>query len=212
MIRDKNINYKYKIDTVEAQNFSSMFNLTTTTATDGSGHKTESSTLNLANDNDILFEQIDTTGLTGLKMTTSTAQLARTLLYSPTHIDWANNVFFRVMWSCDSTDAADTITWQVKLLKIDEGSPPAAATQALNTVIVADTNQGSGRVHYTAWGKLNGETIAPDGNDFVVVDVELTAFAAGLSEDKFCLGYQIAYLPKFTDSPQVNDQIAPTDA
>ena len=188
MIRDRNINYNYKIDTVEAQNFSSMFNF-------DSGNNT----FELANDNDILFEQIDSTGLVGLKMTTTTAQLARTIMYSPSYIDWANSVFFRVMWSSDSTDAADTITWQVKLLKTDEGNPPAAATQALDTVIAADNVQGAARIHYTPWGKLNGETIAPDGNDFVVVDVELTAFAAGLSEDKYCLGYQVAYLPKFTD-------------
>tara|TARA_R100001594_G_scaffold141778_1_gene188109 strand:+ start:849 stop:1448 length:600 start_codon:yes stop_codon:yes gene_type:complete len=199
MIRDKNINYKYKIDTVEAQNFSSMFNLDS-----GNGD------IELANDNDIHFEQIDTTGLVGLKMTTSTAQLARTLLYSPTHIDWANDVFFRVIWSSDSTDGSDTITWQIKLLKRDEGGFPALGTQALDTVIAADTNQGAACIHYTSWGKLNGGTIAPDLNDFVVVDVELTAFDA--VEDKFCVGYQMAYLPKLTDSPQVNDQPAPTDA
>jgi hypothetical protein len=201
MIRDKNIEYKYKVDTVEAQNFSSMFNF-----------DAGNNTIELANDNDIFFEQIDTTGLTGLKMTTTTAQLARTLLYSPTHIDWANDVFFRVIWSSDSTEVADTITWQIKLLKIDEGSPPAVGTQALDTVIAADTNKGAARVHYTSWGKLNGGTIAPDLNDFVTVDVELTAFAGGMTEDKFCLGYQVAYLPKLTPSPQVNNQVDPTDA
>ena len=45
----------------------------------------------------------------------------------------------------------------------------------------------------------------------MICDIELEAFAAGLSEDKGVLGLQIAYLPKFTSGSQVNDNADPTD-
>jgi len=198
MIRDKNINYKYKVDTIEVASFSSMHE------TDGSGNITPIHT------DTIEFTEINAVGQVGLKMVAG--EIGRTAMYSPTHIDWANDVFFRTVHANASTNTAHTTTWIVTVDKLDVGSAFSnPATGALSTAIPVDANHGSAnRIQFTEWGKLDGDTIAPDMNDLLSVDVELDALDG--SADTFLMALQIAYLPKFTDGPQVNDQPAPTDA
>tara|TARA_B100000700_G_scaffold266832_1_gene306232 strand:- start:6723 stop:7319 length:597 start_codon:yes stop_codon:yes gene_type:complete len=198
MIRDKNIEYKYKVDTIEVASFSSMHE------TDSGGNITPIHT------DDIEFEQINSVGQVGLKM--EAGELGRTALYSPTYIDWENDVFFRAVHANASTNTAHTTTWVVNVDKVDAGgafSHPATGT--LDTVIPADANHGSAnRIQFTEWGKLDGGALAPDINDFLSIDVKLGALDG--SADTFLMALQIAYLPKFTSGPQVSNQPAPTDA
>jgi len=198
MIRDKNIEYKYKVDTIEVASFSSMHE------TDSNGNITPIHT------NDIEFTEINAVGQVGLKMEAD--EISRTALYSPTYIDWENDVFFRAVHANASTNTAHTTTWVVNVDKADAGghfSHPATGT--LDTVIPADANHGSANaIQFTEWGKLDGGTLAPDINDFLSIDVKLGALDG--SADTFLMALQIAYLPKLTDGPQVNNQADPTDA
>jgi hypothetical protein len=139
-------------------------------------------------------------------------ELGRTALYSPTYIDWENDVFFRAVHANASTNTAHTTTWIVTVDKADAGGAFSnPATGALSTPIPADANHGSAnRIQFTEWGKLDGGTLAPDINDFLSIDVELDALDG--SADTFLMALQIAYLPKLTNGPQVNNQADPTDA
>jgi len=198
MIQDRNMGYKYKIDTVEVASFSSM-------------HETTSGgAITPIHTDDIEFEIINSVGQVGLKM--AATEIARTAMYSPTHIDWANDVFFRLLHASASTTDTDTIEWVVTIDKVDaNGTFSNPATGALSTVVPVDTNVAAANaIQFTQWGTLDGGTLAPDENDFLSVDIELEALDHG--EDTFLMALQIAYLPKFTDGAQNKLTDMPTDA
>jgi len=203
MIMDRNFAYKYRIETIHASAMTSMGNLVGTE--DG-----DADFIHPAGSNaDALLTTFGSAGLVGWKMTIA-SRLVRHLLYSPTYMDWANDIFFRVIWASGSTTTADTIDWKILLARVGSDTAPTTAAVPLATPIAQDTVHGTANVvQYTRWGVLNGDTLAPDDTNFITVDVELEAFAAGLSEDKGVLGVQIAYLPKLTDGPQVNDNASP---
>jgi len=202
MIKDRNIDYKYRIETIHASAMTSMGNLVGTE--DG-----DADFIHPAGSNaDALLTTFGSAGLVGWKMTTA-GRLVRHLLYSPTYMDWENDIFFRVIWTSGSSTTADTIDWKVLLGRTGSDTAPTGAAVPLGPPIARDTVAAANVVQYTRWGTLIASTLVPDDTNFITVDVEMDAFAAGLSEDKGLLGVQIAYIPKLTDGPQVNDNASP---
>jgi hypothetical protein len=80
--------------------------------------------------------------------------------------------------------------------------------QTLEQAIAQDTVTAANALQVTSAGKLGAGTISSD-NQAVVIDVEMEAFAAGLSEAKLFLGVEMAYIPKFTDGAQIHDNSEP---
>lgn len=52
----------------------------------------------------------------------------------------------------------------------------------------------------TSWGWINGGVISNKA-EAILLEVELQAFAAGLTEDKIFLGLELAYTPKRLKGP-----------
>jgi hypothetical protein len=73
----------------------------------------------------------------------------------------------------------------------------ATGATALDTVIAAqDVPVATAyALCKTSWGKINGGTIS-DMAEHWAWNVVMTSFDAGLSEDKFLLGLEVAYTPR----------------
>ena len=67
-------------------------------------------------------------------------------------------------------------------------------------MIAQDTVVGAYTWQATEWGILKGGTLAADVES-LMVQVEMDAFAVGLTEDKFPLGLEIVYSPKRLRGP-----------
>ena len=148
-----------------------------------------------------VFQEISTFGVVGLLMDTA-ADEANTYTLLPPDIDLSKRIYARVHWTSGSTDTADTVTWKVwyKALVFNTTAILAIGDTggvALDKVIAADdvpvatayawavTEEG-----YLDAGKL------PDNAEALLLSVELDAFDAGLSEDKFLLGVELRYTPR----------------
>lgn len=130
----------------------------------------------------------------------------------PYDVDLKKDIRFRVHWTSGSSDTADTILWKVFYLGIvPDSTTIAAASNALTTVIATDTVLGAYTYQTTAWGVLKGGTLGQTV-EALTLQVEMDAFAAGLSEDKFLLGLEIAYSPKRLRGPNgmTRDAMLPT--
>jgi hypothetical protein len=145
-------------------------------------------------------QEISTFGIVAPMMDTAGDLLDH---YQPlwSDVDLKKNIYFRVRWTSGSATTADTITWKVfyKPL-VPNVTTIAAASTALTTVIAEDTVAGAYIEQATAWGVLVGNTLAANV-EALMLQVELDAFAAGLTEDKFLLGLDIAYSPKRLRGP-----------
>lgn len=145
-------------------------------------------------------QEISTFGVVSILMDTAGDVLDHNLQL-PHDIDIAKDIRFRVHWTSGSATTADTITWKVFYLPIVPNTTTiAAASTALTTVIAGDTVEGAYIWQATEWGILKGGTLAANV-EALMLQVELDAFAAGLTEDKFPLGLEMAYSPKKLRGP-----------
>jgi len=145
-------------------------------------------------------QEISTFGVVSILMDTAGDVLDHNLQL-PHDIDIAKDIRFRVHWTSGSSTTADTITWKVFYLPIVPNTTTiAAASTALTTVIAEDTVAGAYIWQATEWGILKGGTLAANV-EALMLQVELDAFAAGLTEDKFPLGLEMAYSPKKLRGP-----------
>lgn len=163
----------------------------------------------------IPLTKIGTAGLVGLKVSNVTNDVARDFLESPLMVDWTRDTFWRVLWSSDTTTAADTVTWKMLLLLNSLDVIPQAGATALTTPLVADAygTTTAAQVKYTKWGKLAKNTLpTQSANTYLTVDINATVltFATGKPH---ILGYQIAYTPKLFGGKSFDLGLAaPTDA
>jgi hypothetical protein len=193
MIRDRNINYKYKTEFIAAYNFN-FYELDTTIK------GTVGGTPALA--------EIGTLGVVGVKLD-ATGEFARLAFPVPSYWDTGNKLFTRVIWS-DNTANTNSVTFAVKYQELAYGAAPIATLSGtgLDTLIVADAHSGTANtINATPWGTINADAI---DSDYLVVDVSLTTDGSNL--DPVVIGIEWAYLPKLTEGPQVSDQADPTDA
>ena len=195
MIRDKNINYKYKTEFIAAYNFN-FYELDTTIKGTVGGTPALAETGAL--------------GVVGVKLD-ATGKFARLTFPVPSHWDTANKMFARVIWS-DNTANTSSVTFAVKYQELAYGAAPIATLSgsALDTLIVADAHSNvANAINATPWGTINADAIA-SATDYLAVDVSLTTDGSNI--DPIVVGIEWAYLPKLTDGPQVSDQADPTDA
>jgi hypothetical protein len=114
----------------------------------------------------------------------------------PKNWDRRNDILVRVVWTSASSTVADTITWKFLYSEIGSGATIIAPATALDTVLVIDNVLGTTKCHKTASGVIKGGSIN-DTADFLPFLVDMEAFAGGLSEDKWLLGVEFEYTPRF---------------
>ena len=140
-------------------------------------------------------QEISTFGLNAVLMDTAADALDHNL-HLPYDVDRNRPIKFRVHWTSGSSTTADTITWKVFYLAIvPDSTTIAAATTALDTVIAQDTVIGAYTYQVTDYGAIAAGTLGPTV-EALALQVEMDAFAAGLTEDKFLLGLEMLYTPK----------------
>lgn len=141
--------------------------------------------------------EIGSTGLVGLVLETAGNSVMHSMVL-PFDYDRSFPMYLRVHWSSGSTDTADTITWLVQYTPIVLNTTaiidPATAldsTIAQDTVPVATANIWCA----TEWGRINANKF-DDNVEAMTFEVEMDAFAVGLSEAKHLLGLELRYTPK----------------
>ena len=145
-------------------------------------------------------QEISTFGVVSILMDTA-GDVIDTNWSLPYDVDIKKDISFRVHWTSGSATTADTIDWKVFYKAIvPDSTTIAAASTALDTVIAQDTVVGAYTWQATAWGVLKGGTLA-NTVEKPMLQVELDAFAAGLTENIFPLELEIAYSPKRLRGP-----------
>lgn len=143
------------------------------------------------------FGEIGTTGIVGLKMNTA-GDAASLFMRLPNKWDTRQRTRYRVIWTTDSTTAADTVDWKLFYAsdRALSGTLALPAT-ALDTVIAQSNVLGASakRIHQTAWGIINGGTLYLAGVylEYISFALEMDAKAGGLSEDIWALGIEVEH-------------------
>jgi hypothetical protein len=146
-------------------------------------------------------------GVVGVFMDTA-GDFLRMMLPLPSHWDVDNDIHFRVLWSDNAVNAAQSITWKLLWKSFQFQQAPAAADELIT--LTADANSTVAHsIDATQWGTLNGGTWSEDLG-FLVLDVECDVDASNL--DPIFIGLEVAYIPKLTSGVQVSDQQRPSDA
>jgi hypothetical protein len=142
-------------------------------------------------------KEISTFGLNGILMNTD-GQMVHTDFMIPPDLDPKYHVYLRVVWSCGSTDTADTVLWKsLYRAIIPESTALAVPDTAFNTILVTDTVPAATAytVNYTAAAVINGGTL--DGRaKHMVLHIEMDTKDTDMAEDLFLLGAEIQYTPK----------------
>lgn len=146
-----------------------------------------------------VFQEISTFGIVGLLMDTA-ADEVNTYMPLPYDIDLSKRIYMRVHWTSGSATTADTIDWRVWYKAIVFHSTTLLAIGdtggvALDKVIAQDTVSGAYHWQVTEEGYLDAGKLSYD-TEGLLLSIELHAFAAGLTEDKFPLGLEIRYSPR----------------
>lgn len=115
----------------------------------------------------------------------------------PNHWDRRNDILFRVVWTSASATIADTVTWKLLYFYfVGDGASLVTPSVELDTVIpVLDAVQGNKVIQITGNGVLKGGTFLGTSRYFHFL-VAMSAFAAGLDEDKWLVGLEVEYTPR----------------
>lgn len=188
MIRDRNIKWKRRKVTVNVVDFSSVISTSSAILVG------RAAGLNV-------FKEVSSSNLAGVLFDTATDAMTH-YMDVPYDLDPDSEIGFRVKWTSGSATTADTITWAVKCDLLAEGANLIEAATALDTVVAQDTVTGAWDLQWTSRGIKNGGVLTPaqvDAGATMVFTVLLSAFAAGLTEDKFALAVEFDYKVKATD-------------
>ena len=120
----------------------------------------------------------------------------------PKDVDVDKPIYFRVVWSSESTTAADKATFILTYKAVADGETLAAANTALDTPIPQDTWGATSAftVARTDWGKINGGTLSE--GDLLVLETEIDSTDVTIgSEYIYFLGLEVEYTPKKTFGP-----------
>tara|TARA_Y100000296_G_C5035812_1_gene187206 strand:- start:2 stop:586 length:585 start_codon:yes stop_codon:yes gene_type:complete len=194
MIRDKNIEYKYQSLFLPAVAFDVKISGTPTDAGDGGE----------------LYQENGSTGLIGYEFDVDDKSVS-VVMPTPTHVDWDNSVFYRVLYSTESGQTG-SIQWNVHAKESSFGALPSVEHSAGNEFVsLSDTASTAEVLLATPWGKADSSTTngVTGTEDVMKLYVEIET-GHGLSPHFH--GLEIQYLPKLTTSPQTNNQADPTDA
>lgn len=148
-------------------------------------------------DTDVLLAELSTFGVNVMTMSADGDKL-RTLFAFPAFMDTGMRVLVRVLWTSDSTTAADTATWALLYRYLSIGNDVLSATvdTALDTVIPAASVYGSTsayRLAASAWGEFAPGTVQP--SDPVQLEVGLTS---AVPTNVYFVGLQFAFVPSIS--------------
>ena len=204
MIKDRNIGYKYKKDWFPATSFNCY------SLVDGGADGPETLTSNT--NGAPVQTKVGSIGIAGTILE-DVGDFIRLTMPMPSHWDYDNDIFFRVLWIDGAIDAGQSVTFTIKWKTYQFQQVLVAGVGGGGSdsiTIAADANSTvSDSLDATTWGKLNAGTWGDDVS-FVALDVELTTDGSNL--DPVVAGLEVAYIPKLTSGSQVSDQDAPTDA
>lgn len=142
-------------------------------------------------------QEISTFGINGILLDTAGDMVGHDAPI-PYDLDPRHPVYTRVVWASGSTDTADTVTWiaTYKQLVPNVTALATAATALDKTIAAQDVPVATAyALCKTSWGCINGGTIADTAEHWTWL-VEMDAFDAGLAENKFFLGLEVAYTPR----------------
>lgn len=148
-----------------------------------------------------LSQEISTFGVNGILQDTA-ADEVNTYMPVPYDLDLSKRIYCRVHWSSGSVTTADTIDYKVWYKSIVFNTTAIAAIgntggTALDKLVAQDTVPTTTAYTWnvTAEGFIDAGKFA-DNVEGLLWSVELDAFAAGLTEDKFLLGLEVRYSPR----------------
>lgn len=140
-------------------------------------------------------KEISTFGINGVLLDTAGDMVVHDAPI-PYDLDPRHPVYARVVWCSGSTDTADTVTW---IISYDVLTPNVTALATPTSTLISTAMDVPVATAYalckTTWGKISGGTIS-DKSEHWVWMIEMDAFDAGLSEDKFLLGLEVMYTPR----------------
>lgn len=142
-------------------------------------------------------QEISTFGINSILMDTATDALVTDAMI-PWDLDPRHPVYARVVWTSGSVDTADTVLWTLlyKQLVPSVTALSVPATALATDIVAMDVPVATAYAMYkTSWGKIAGGVISDKAEHWIWM-VSMTSFDAGLAEDKFLLGLEIAYSPR----------------
>lgn len=143
--------------------------------------------------------EIGVSGCVALLMSTASHDI-RTCFAIPTWWDRRHSIRFRVHWTSEAEAVGDrTIDWRVWYRTVKPGDAILMPTEFLHTPIptsLAPTGVARA-LEVTDWGVLNAKAIGDD-DVMLVVGVEMDAFNASFVENKYVVGLELEYTPRFS--------------
>lgn len=138
----------------------------------------------------VVLGNINSLGVQGWKMNTA-GERVRTFCQIA-DVNTAAPVLAKTIWSSGSSTAADTITWKVSVKPQTAGL--AITVTSPTTLSLTDTATASAYDYQTtAAGTFDAGVI--DNMDTFILEAEMDAKAAGLTEDIFLIGVELLYVP-----------------
>lgn len=192
-IRNNNIELEYQSWFIPATSFSGVGLVD---ATPGSEAITS------AGANNPPLAEVGTKGVVGLLCENEAA--VRHLMAFPHFIDTDSDVYVRCHWTSESVTDTDEVTTTVTYRQTVDGDVVGAgAASALNTVIPADTVNGTAFAYQaTKAGTISAESLSPDAHDALELIVVVEYDGGALTENVYFLGLELFYLPKLTPGAQ----------
>ncbi len=116
----------------------------------------------------------------------------------PYDMNWLHPIGFQVKYSTASADSSDDRHWVVLYDVIAEDAAIAVATTALDTAIVAETDNGTANAwQYSPRGILDGETLTKvNVEQGAILLLNLVLLLEDASEEMNMYGLRIDYMPK----------------
>ena len=145
-----------------------------------------------------VFAELSTFGFGAVKFEAAGDEWVQ-LWQLPKDCDVSKPIRFRVVWSTESTTAADKATFKLTYKAVADGEALAAANTALDTTIAQDTWGATAAytIARTAWGQIAADTLSE--GDLLVLETEIDATDVDIANEYiYFLGLEIEYTPKKT--------------
>jgi hypothetical protein len=116
----------------------------------------------------------------------------------PDDLDVGSPTYVVVYWASSDTVASQTATWAVTYSTLAEGAALAQATTALNTTIVADTDDTDAYgVNITAEGTINAASLTNDQTLNLRVQLSAVSGLSVTEDNILLLGVEVRYTRRF---------------
>lgn len=196
MIHDRNIAWHRQVITRWSKDFHSQ-----AVGVLSGGPPVDTLTATDAATSTVVQEEISTTGIIGAKMNTN-GDTVRDLFYMPDTINFAAPLQFRVIYTTGSSTSSDSVLWKVFYKDIAAGSAIAAGDTALSTTIANDNVPATAfSPAFTTWGAVNLSGIGRSATPHLLSLVIEMDTKTAITEDIYCLGYQVSYVPMLCVAP-----------